>query len=118
MRERPEPPYVVVAGDRSSPLLRAALAGLEEEGVPGRVVTLPSPAALLDELSDALAAARWAAARSPLEVGLAITADAACLTHAKFAAGHAIEHLRSPRPGDVRRLGHNAARVVCCVPLR
>lgn len=105
---QPEPPYVLVAGLADDELVRAALAGIEEEGVPSRV----GPPQGSSE-----AAARAAAGAAPLEVGLAVVDGTVCLTHAKLPAGQVVDSVVSATPVEARRLGHDAARIVVSVPL-
>lgn len=106
---RPEPPFVLVVGAEDDPLVRAALAGLEEEGVPGRLVPPSSRGAEV--------AAREAATTSPLEVGLAVVEGSLCLTHAKFPPGSVVHGVRGASLAEARSLGHDAARIVTGVPL-
>ncbi len=105
---QPEPPYVLVAGSADDDLVRAALAGIEEEGVPSRVVP---------PRGDSEAAARAAAQTAPLDVGLAVVDGAVCLTHAKFPDGHLVDRVVDASPVEARLLGHDAARIVLSVPL-
>ena len=102
------PPYVLVAGAAADDLVRAALAGIEEEGVPSRVV---------EAHGDADEAARAAAKAAPLEVGLAVIDGAVSLTHAKFPSDRVVCSVVGATLIDARRLGHDAARIVLSVPL-
>lgn len=106
-------PAIVVLSAGGREVERNVLAGIEEEGVPYLLVPGDAqvPAAEL---------ARRAALRSPLHVGVGVGARGeVCVQHAKLSdplpelssggsAGHAA----------VRRLGHNAARIVAGVPLK
>lgn len=103
-----DPPYISVVGDPDDPRVRSALAGIEEEGVPSRVLPPCGPAA---------ASAREGAQASPLEVGIAFVDTGGCLVHAKFPEGIFVDHVEHPDVADARRLGHAAARVVLSVPL-
>lgn len=107
---RPEPPRLVVAGAPDSPLVRAVLAGIEEEGVPS-YVRPPTG-------REVGAEARAAALASSLQVGVAVTDESICLTHAKFAEGSVVELARTADADDARRIGHTAARIVVGLPLR
>lgn len=106
---QPEPPYVLVAGRADDALVRAALAGIEEEGVPSRVA---APQGVSET------AARAAARAAPLEVGLAVVDGTVCLTHAKYPDDDVVDTVVGASPVQARRLGHNAARIVVSVPLR
>jgi len=99
-----------------SALLREILAGLEEEGVPGRVRVVEGPGG-----TDAVALAHEAAQNSDLEVGLGLDANGAIALHHRRAdadqpifttAGSAVDGLVA------RAFGVNAARLVKVQPLR
>lgn len=110
---QPDRPAIVVLSAGGREVERNVLAGIEEEGVPYLLVPGDAqvPAAEL---------ARRAALRSALHVGVGVGARGeVCVQHAKLSdplpelssgggAGHAA----------VRRLGHNAARIVAGVPLK
>ena len=105
---QPEPPYLLVVGRADDDLVRAALAGIEEEGVLSRLA-VPQ--------GSSEAAARAAARAAPLEVGLSVVDGAVCLTHAKLPHGHVVASAVGATPVEARRLGHDAARIVISVPL-
>lgn len=110
---QPERPAIQVRSAVGSDTEREVLAGIEEEGVP-YVVTRPRTAGSADDL------AREAARRSSLDVGVGIDAEG------RVSVAH--ELLREPVAGLVsngaattsfaRSAGHNAARIVCGIPLR
>ena len=113
MKERPEPPTIVVRhGGAPGPVLREVCAGAEEEGVPTRVEPSGTPA-------DAPALAHAAALASPLEVGVGIDADGAvAVHHASLPPG--APALALPSGGDPpgwRRAGAVAARIVTGLPI-
>ena len=113
MKERPEPPTIVVRhGDAPGMVLREVCAGAEEEGVPTRVEPSGTPAA-----GPALAHA--AALASPLEVGVGIDGDGAvAVHHASLPPG--TPALAVASGGDQprwRRAGAVAARIVTGLPI-
>ena len=104
-------PQVVVAADPGSAptALREVRAGLEEEGVPHRLLTRPGGAAALAAL---------AAGASELAVGLGLDADEVVVTHARLPPGAPL--LRVPvaaGPLALRTAGQDAARLVTTRPL-
>lgn len=108
-----ERPAIEVRHPRSvaPEVLRQVCAGIEEEGVPHRVV--PS-----DSEPDALAAAVRGAQASMLDVGIGIDdGGAIAVAQASFPSDRAV--LRSDRPSAhiARQLGHNTARIVTRLPL-
>lgn len=92
-------------------ILRQVCAGIEEEGVPYRLVPSESE-------PDALAAAIRSAGLSMLDVGIGID-DGGVMAVAQTSFPHDRAVLRSDRPSPVvaRRLGHNTARIVTRLPL-
>ncbi|WP_235676807.1 glycerol dehydratase reactivase beta/small subunit family protein [Mycolicibacterium porcinum] len=110
---QPDRPAIVVLSAGGRDVERNVLAGIEEEGVPYLLVPGDAqvPAAEL---------ARRAALRSPLHVGVGVGARGeVCVQHAKLSdplpelsSGGSAGHVA------VRRLGHNAARIVAGVPLK
>lgn len=108
VRSRSERPVVVISYAGESEALRDVRAGLEEEGVPARA----EPA----EAGEVVALAHEAARRSPLDVGVGLTADGSvCVHHAKLAPE--TPALTGNR-ASARVCGHNAARLVVGIPLK
>jgi hypothetical protein len=102
-----ERPAIVVRCAGPDAVLRAVLAGIEEEGVPASVVP---------DAGDTVAMAHRAACESPLGVGVGIGATGAvCVHHAKL--DPASPPLYSEDADAGRHLGHNAARIVTVIPL-
>jgi hypothetical protein len=113
VKERPEPPTIVVRhGCADDAVLREIRAGAEEEGVPTRVDDGRAAA-------DVVALAHTAALDSPLEVGVGIGADGAvAVHHASLPPG--APALTVPAGADravLRRAGATAARIVTGLPL-
>jgi hypothetical protein len=112
VKERPEPPVIVVR-HRGAPAaaVREVTAGAEEEGVPTRVEhTLTK---------DAAALAHAAALVSPLEVGVGIDATGDVAVHHASLPPHA-PALTVPADGGPpqwRRAGAVAARIVTGLPI-
>lgn len=106
--------FLQLAGQVPAAALREVRAGLEEEGVPCRVVSLDQSTA------DAALLAHAAACASPVSVGLGLSADAACLHLPQLPPGAPLlsVSVRVPEPERLRALGHNAARLVAGVPLK
>lgn len=106
--------------------LRELRAGLEEEGVPCRVVTAtadaPSAAATAPAVAAPCAAAALAhaaAKTSPVGVGLGLDARHACLHLPQLAPEAPLVSLDLPHDAErLRALGHNAARLVKGAPLK
>lgn len=112
MRERTVPPTVVVLCAAPTASAREVLAGIEEEGVPHSVHTVDGDG------QDAVTLAHRAARLSPLDVGVGVDEHGrVCVHHTKLPAASPVE-LSTRAPGEARRLGHNAARVVVGIPLK
>lgn len=98
----------VAAGDGTA--LREVRAGLEEEGVPCRVIAAAG---------DAVANAYSAACASPVSVGVGLDADSACLHLPQLPPDQPLLSLPAVHvPERLRALGHNAARLVKGAPLK
>jgi hypothetical protein len=98
----------VAAGDGTA--LREVRAGLEEEGVPCRVIAA---------VGDAAAIAYAAACSSPVSVGVGLDADAVCLHLPQLPPERPLLHLPAVHGRErLRALGHNAARLVKGAPLK
>nr|WP_208383112.1 glycerol dehydratase reactivase beta/small subunit family protein [Modestobacter marinus] len=108
-------PAVLVHRPPGAPaaVLREVRAGAEEEGVPTDVVDVPGRPA------DAVGLAHAAARASQLEVGIGVDDDGAvAVHHGKLPAhGPAATTGRDAGPGDWRRAGRVAARIVKGLPL-
>lgn len=145
--EQPEGPSIRVLRlpDATDAALRELLAGIEEEGVPVTVHAAtaggaplspgdasggpprtaadgaPVPHAPADgtPVVEPIAAAAHRAARAAtLRVGVAVSADAACVQLAALPAdAPPLLHRVTPGPDALRRLGQDAARLVKSVPL-
>jgi hypothetical protein len=125
----------LAVGDVPAAALRELRAGLEEEGVPCRVLAADAPGtgpaaaspvcdapALADAAgpADAAQLAHEAACASPVSVGLGLSAELACLHLPQLPPSAPLlsVSVRVPEPERLRALGHNAARLVAGVPLK
>jgi hypothetical protein len=123
----------LAAGEIPADALRELRAGLEEEGIPCRVLAAEAPApgpaaaspvcdapALAAPPADAALLAHAAACASPVSVGLGLSADTACLHLPQLPPSAPLlsVSVRVPEPERLRALGHNAARLVAGVPLK
>ena len=110
--EDPQVPSVVVLRPRgaAAEVLREVCAGVEEEGVPTRVVDTAD--------ADAVLLAHAAARESRLEVGVALGAGTVVVHHAKLPERSPAEVVpaEAGAPGW-RRAGRSAARIVKGLPL-
>jgi len=117
-----ERPAVVIRADdawRDTPVLAELLAGLEEEGVPGRVDWV-SAAAPGQDVPAAVAMAHEAALASRLEVGLGLDHSGALALHQRRQPVEAPLMVVPARLVDrptARAMGMNAARLVKVQPL-
>lgn len=117
MRERPEPPVIVVRHGRAPAVaLREVRAGAEEQGVPTRVDEGAPDAAT--------ALAHTAALASPLEVGVGIDGAGGVAVHhatlppdAPALALGALDVTADAGPPQWRRAGAVAARIVTGLPI-
>lgn len=121
-------------GEIPAAALRELRAGLEEEGIPCRVLAADAPAPAdapaaaspvcdapaLAAKADAALLAHAAACASPVSVGLGLSAESACLHLPQLPPGAPLlsVSVRVPEPERLRALGHNAARLVAGVPLK
>jgi hypothetical protein len=112
VKERPEPPVIVVR-HAGAPVtaVREVRAGAEEEGVPTRVEYAATGAAA--ELAHA------AALDSPLEVGVGIDATGGVAVHHATLPpdAPALAVTADPGPPHWRRAGAVAARIVTGLPI-
>jgi hypothetical protein len=111
--EDPEVPSVVLFRRADAPpeVLREVCAGVEEEGVPARVVGGP-------EGADAVALAYAAARESRLEVGVGLGDRAVAVHHAKLPERSPAQVVPAEAgAGGWRRAGRSAARIVKGLPL-
>ena len=101
---------MVVAAHPAAPpeVAREVHAGVEEQGVPTAGVVLPD---------DAVAAARAAAIRSRLEVGVGIGADGTVAVVHALVGPPVVELPVGAGPGEHRLAGGDAARIVTGLPL-
>jgi len=110
-----DPPAVVIAY-RPHPgcarTLREVCAGIEEEGIHFRTVSL--------EATDAAALAHEAASRSPLLVGVGVHESELCVHTAALPADAPVERhaVSSHERACQRHVGHNAARLAKVMPLK
>lgn len=112
----------LAVGDVPAAALRELRAGLEEEGVPCRVLAADAHALAPADpaAADAALLAHAAACASPVSVGLGLSAETACLHLPQLPPGAPLlsVSVRVPEPERLRALGHNAARLVAGVPLK
>lgn len=117
-----ERPMVVIRADhawRDTPVLAELLAGLEEEGVPGRLDWADGPAPDGNDPA-AVALAYQAATASRLEVGLGLDHSGALALHQRRQPANAPLLVVPARLVDrqtARAMGMNAARLVKVQPL-
>jgi hypothetical protein len=111
-RARPEVLIYYIFSPNAPVLLRQVTAGLEEEGVPYRLVRETDGE---DADGGAAGLASAAARESALEVGIGVSAAGdVCVHQAKLPPGSPA--LSGP-PATARIMGHNAARIVTGIPL-
>jgi Dehydratase medium subunit len=115
MRERPEPPVIVVRHAAApAAAVREVQAGAEEEGVPTRVETVSTGGR-----AASIALARSAALASPLQVGVGIDATGDVAVHHASLPPHtpALAVTAGGGPLQWRRAGAVAARIVTGLPI-
>jgi hypothetical protein len=115
VRERPEPPVIVVRHSGApQAAVREVRAGAEEEGVPTRVEDVAGEGA-----GEAAALAHAAALASPLEVGVGIDAAGAVVVHHATLPPDAPALVGAADGGlpQWRRAGAVAARIVTGLPI-
>lgn len=115
--EEPEGPSIRVLRlpGTADAALRELLAGIEEEGVPAIV---RAPDETVAPAADIAAAAHVTACASTLRVGVVLAPAAACVQLAALPPDATpLLHRSDPTPDALRRLGHDAARLVKTVPL-